>query len=143
MGCGKTMEAVNQKGQESGDTCPPISAPHGMSPCQYAMCLQLAEENGCDSWEEFIDSQTMGDCQQIAADVERLFGFRRVFGEIECDDAVWSREDGEYLQTATHHWNMDCTGNILDFSKGTLRGRISDYEGDYSVEVMDEARYSG
>jgi len=100
---------------------------------------QVAEYNGSDTWEEFIDNQEIGECQFIAS-VLKDFGFDSVFGEIEIDDE-YIDEDGDPQNLVTHHWSQ--IGDVIyDFSKGTLKDHIE--WGDlYGVEVDgEEWRYN-
>jgi len=100
----------------------------------------LVEEHGCESWEEFIDSQEMGNCQfiahSIAAGFDEAVG---VFGEIEVDQPSVYDLDGKPKENYrfTHHW-VEIEGQILDFSKGTLRENI-DWADVYGVEPDEDS----
>lgn len=99
----------------------------------------LIELHGCDSWEEFVDSQEMGDCQFIASAIADDFeGVVRVFGEIEVDQPSVRDIDGKFKENYlfTHHW-IEIGGQILDFSKGTLKENI-DWSDLYEVEPDEE-----
>lgn len=89
-----------------------------------------------ESWEKFIDNQNMGDCQLIVASICREFKeTNKVFGEIEVDepsiyyDEEYDEEVDDYIEVEkanylfTHHW-IELNGEILDFSKGTLKNNI-------------------
>lgn len=76
-----------------------------------------------DGYEDFIDHQSMGDCQSIVADIIRNFPeVRKVFGEIEIDD-YYRDEYGDEQNLMTHHW-VEIDGEYYDFSKGTLKSYI-------------------
>jgi hypothetical protein len=103
----------------------------------------LINDNEYDTWEEFVDSQQMGDCQGIVASI--IYEFpqaEKVFGGIELDEPMydWDNE-GQEEYNITHHWVI-INGSIYDFSKGTLRGYVEmdDYEL-YEPEVIDDWRY--
>ena len=100
----------------------------------------LLKEYDYDSWQEFVDSQEMGNCQSIVAGIVHDFaGVEKVFGEIEVDSPSYS-EDGEENYLFTHHW-VKINGKSFDFSKGTLRGYI-DWVDIYDVSVDgEEQRY--
>ena len=96
----------------------------------------LVELHGCESWQEFVDSQEIGNCQFIASAIADDFPqATRVFGEIEVDYPS-TDEDGEENYRFAHHW-IEVEGQILDFSKGTLKDYI-DWEDLYSVEPNEE-----
>lgn len=109
----------------------------------------LLEQNDYDTWEEFIDSQEMGDCQGIVAniideykDLANSFGHKLVkcFGHIKIDEPVWIADEEEYNDLFTHHW-VTFDGNILDFSKGTLKDYI-EWNALYTVgDGMDDDKY--
>lgn len=94
------------------------------------------------AWKDFIDRQSLGDCQFITGVVFDDFkrqGVKRVFGEIEID-VPYEDKYGEEQNLVTHHWNT-VWGKILDFSKGTLVGYI-DWEDLYEVgDDTDAWRY--
>lgn len=102
----------------------------------------LVELHGCESWQEFVDSQEIGNCQFIASAIADDFPqATRVFGEIEVDYPS-TDEDGEENYRFAHHW-IEVEGQILDFSKGTLKDYI-DWEDLYAVEPNEELRrYKG
>lgn len=82
---------------------------------------------GFDSYEEFIDNQSIGECQDISDTVYenfKQFGVKHVFGEIELDEPYLDDNQEEQI-LMTHHWNT-FGKNILDFSKGTLSNYIDD-----------------
>ena len=91
------------------------------------------------SWEEFIDQQTLGDCQGIISSIIFNFPqFEKRFGEIKVDHP-YRDENGRKQTKMTHHWVL-LNGEILEFSKGTLRDYI-DWDNIYDVETTEE-RYS-
>ena len=100
----------------------------------------LVEESGCENWNEFVDGQTIGDCQSIVSSINRSFpSVKKVFGEIEID-FEYIDEKGEEQNLVTHHW-VEIDGETYDFSKGSLQNHI-DWNEKYSVEVFgDEWRY--
>ena len=92
-----------------------------------------------DSWEEYVDNQTLGECQSIVSFIKKEFPVvDSVFGEIEIDEPYYD-EDGEEQYKMTHHW-IEINGVIYEFSKGTLKDYI-DFDDIYSVEVEDDHRY--
>lgn len=102
----------------------------------------LVDDAGDDNWKEFVDLQKLGDCQYIAGEIFREFkkyGIKTVFGEIEIDDPYIDEYDKEQI-LITHHWNY-YKGNILDFSKGTLKYHIDFSSEIYDPEDNDEWRY--
>ncbi len=109
----------------------------------------LLEAHDYDTWEEFIDSQEMGDCQGIVADIideysdlANTFGHKLVkcFGHIKIDEPVWVESMNDYNDLFTHHW-VKFNDNILDFSKGTLKDYI-EWNSLYTVgDGMDDDKY--
>ena len=95
-----------------------------------------------DEWEYFIDNQSMGDCQLIVKDVERIAlkykieGVEKHFGHIELDEPYYNAEDDEETTVFTHWWNT-IDGEIVEFSKGTLQNFI-EWEDLYNIEVFNE-----
>jgi hypothetical protein len=101
----------------------------------------FVDEEERESWEDFVDSQEMGDCQSIVASIIRNFPqVEKVFGEIEVDEP-YIDEDGEEQILMTHHW-VEIDGEIYDFSKGTLRGYV-EFDDIYDPEVTDDSIYNG
>lgn len=84
----------------------------------------LLDEEGYDKWTDFLEDQSMGDCQGIIASVARIIkanklkGFKSVFGEIEITDTA--HDESDLGKIMTHHWIV-YKNQILDFSKGTLQ----------------------
>lgn len=84
----------------------------------------LLDEEGYDKWSDFLEDQSLGDCQGIIASVahiiktNKLKGFKSVFGEIEIIDMA--HDESDLGKIMTHHWIM-YKNQILDFSKGTLQ----------------------
>lgn len=108
-----------------------------------------------EAWKEFVDSQSIGDCQSIVSIIGmmNLNGVETVFGEIEVDNPSYE-EDMEYddelddevqvekeIFEFAHHW-VTIDDKIYEFSKGTLEDYI-DWEDKYSVVPDSENRYSG
>jgi hypothetical protein len=104
-----------------------------------------------DTWEDFVDSQNMGDCQLIVSLISNEFGERgvnKVFGEITVDnpsyqwDEIWDNDLEEYREESvenynfTHHW-IEIDGIIYDFSKGTLKDYI-DWDDIYDPYIESE-----
>ena len=92
------------------------------------------------AWENFVDNQENGDCQDIVSTI--IYDFKtvkKVFGEIEIDEP-YIDEDGDEQTLMTHHW-ITINDKIYDFSKGTLRDYIT-WDDVYDVNVEgDEWRY--
>ena len=89
-------------------------------------------------WESFVDNQEMGDCQSIVSSIIRLNinGIKPHFGEIKIIDAT----DDEYENKIyTHHW-VTLNGEILEFSKGTLKDSVY-WNDDYGVEEEHSIEY--
>jgi hypothetical protein len=99
----------------------------------------LLEEEGYDTWPEFLEDQSLGDCQGIVASVSRIIkanklkGFKSIFGEIEIIDMA--HDESDLGKIMTHHW-IEYKSDILDFSKGTLQEFIdsSDFTSVYGDE---------
>ena len=104
----------------------------------------LVEEFGHESWEDFINSQEMGECQSIVSFIAQEFKqARQVFGEIRVDEPSIYEEGGELIENYyfTHHW-VEIDGNIFDFSKGTLQDNI-EWADVYDIEQNEEVlRYN-
>lgn len=94
-----------------------------------------------DSYEQFIDDQTIGDCQTIVSFIKHDFPqVEKVFGEIEVDEP-YIDENGNEQTLMTHHW-VEIDGKIYDFSKGTLTQYI-DWCDKYDPSTEgDEWRYN-
>jgi hypothetical protein len=85
----------------------------------------LTDEGGYDSWEDFVYSQEIGDCQSISKDIERKFrnfGVKAVIGEIEVDEPYIDL--GKKQDKMLHHW-VTIRGIPYDFAKGTIKDEIS------------------
>ena len=93
------------------------------------------------AWENFVDNQENGDCQDIVSTI--IYDFKtvkKVFGEIEIDEP-YIDEDGDEQTLMTHHW-ITINDKIYDFSKGTLRDYIN-WDDQYEANVDgDEWRYN-
>ena len=99
----------------------------------------LVEENGDDSWEDFVDSQEVGDCQWIVDSIKQSFSqVTSIFGEVDIDEP-YIDEDGDEQFIMTHHW-IKYKGKILDFSKGTLQEYI-DFMDIYDPVVDNSSIY--
>ena len=87
----------------------------------------ILEEEDYDTWQDFLEDQSLGDCQGIIASVShiiktnKLKGFKSVFGEIEIIDMA--HDESDLGKIMTHHWIV-YKNQILDFSKGTLQDFI-------------------
>jgi hypothetical protein len=100
----------------------------------------LTHSWGYESYEDFVDNQSMGDCQVIVYEICLHFPFaNKVFGEIEIDGSYYD-EDGEEHSLVTHHW-IKIGGIPYDFSKGTLKNHIefdSIYDPEISLSELDK-----
>lgn len=87
--------------------------------------LLLLDANECDSWNTFIDSQVLGDCQLIVSDIVsyNIPGVVAIFGHIKLNEDIYSIDEGDYIDKMTHHW-AEIDGEIEEFSKGTLKNYI-------------------
>jgi len=104
---------------------------------------EILSGNGHDIWEDFLDNQSLGDCQGIISEVSsiiksnKLKGFKSVFGEIEIID--YAHDENDLGKIMTHHWIL-YKKEILDFSKGTLNEFIdsNDYVSVYAdTDALD------
>jgi len=98
------------------------------------------------TWEEFIDNQTMGDCQGIVYSIiqysqKNKLPVEKHFGNIKVDEPIYIGEKDEMNDLFTHHW-VTINGEIYEFSKGTLKDHIN-FHDLYSVEAEDETIYDG
>jgi hypothetical protein len=114
-----------------------------MTPEKRQSLIEEAKRHLCDyhecTWKEFVDRQEPGDCQVIAHSIAHdLPQFKHVFGEIEVEP--YRDEDGEEQYRMTHHW-VTLDGEIYDFAKGTLRGRLEVEEDHYDPEVLGTSIY--
>ena len=102
---------------------------------------QLLKLYSAKSWEDFVDKQQLGDCQEIIASVLslKISGVVKVFGEIEVDEPYIDPDGNEQIYM-THHW-AEIDGVRHDFSKGTLRYYIDWSEEIYETDVSGESRY--
>lgn len=83
----------------------------------------LVQSEDFENYDEFVNSQSMGDCQVIVADIIRNFPqATKVFGEIEID-GEYVDEYGKIQTLVTHHW-VKINGVQYDFSKGSLKGYV-------------------
>jgi hypothetical protein len=102
----------------------------------------LVRDNDYESWEEFVDSQRMGDCQgNVASIIHEFPQVTKVFGRVKIDTPCVDWDDGSESDEITHHW-VEIDGTAYDFSKGTLNGYIDmdDYDL-YDPEIVDTWRY--
>lgn len=89
-----------------------------------------------DNYEQFIDNQSIGECQTIVSFIKHDFPqIKKVFGEIEVDEP-YIDENGEEQILMTHHW-IELNGKKYDFSKGTLTKYI-DWIDKYNPSTEDE-----
>lgn len=87
---------------------------------------ELIDWVGFDTWEEFVDSQELGQCQNIIHYIEDMkndLPIETHFGEIEIDKEYYNVNEDEYIDRFTHHW-VTINGEIYEFSKGTLKNYI-------------------
>ena len=99
----------------------------------------LQEDMGYKNWKEFVDGQSIGDCQYIAESIAKKFPeFKEVFGEIITDES-YNDEDGEEQDRMTHHW-VEYKGEIYDFAKGSLEGYVQ-FNDKYNPKVEDDSIY--
>jgi hypothetical protein len=100
----------------------------------------LYTTEGYDSWEDFVDNQSIGECQYIVSTIIKNFPeVKKFFGEIEVEEP-YIDENGEEQNLMTHHW-VKINGEPFDFSKGTLKNYIS-FENIYDPEVEDYYIYN-
>ena len=100
--------------------------------------LLIMEEEDC-SWEHFIDNQELGNCQSIVSGIKRfnIDGVVAKFGEIEVIDYTEEEYENKVM---THHW-VEYNGEVLEFSKGTLKDFV-DWNDEYSIEDGGEVNYN-
>jgi len=92
-----------------------------------------------ENYNEFVDNQSMGDCQSIVSDIKRNFpNTNAIFGEIEIDDP-YVDEYGDEQNFVTHHW-IELNGIPYDFSKGSLKAYIQ-FDSIYDPEIMPNEEY--
>jgi len=99
--------------------------------------VELMNEHDC-GWDTFVDKQKMGDCQSIVSSIMMLNipGVEKHFGEIQ----ILEYTDEEYEhKIMTHHW-ITYNGDVLEFSKGTLKDFVYFYD-EYSVNNDGEIDY--
>lgn len=92
------------------------------------------------TWENFVDEQELGDCQNIVNSIKhmKIPGVETHFGEIEIVD--YPIDEDDYGKIMTHHW-VTYNNEILEFSKGTLKDYI--YWNDlYSIYDDGEIEYN-
>jgi len=101
----------------------------------------LYNSEGYDSWNDFVDDQSIGNCQSIVSDIVRNFPtVKKVFGEIKVDEP-YIDEYGEEQNLVTHHW-VTIMGKPYDFSKGTLKDYIN-FDDIYNPVIEDPSIYHG
>jgi len=90
-------------------------------------------------WMDIIQQQKIGDCQSIVSFIKDLNiqGMTAHFGEITID---YPTEKKYNNKTMTHHW-VDYNGQILEFSKGTLKDYV-DWNNMYNVYDEGELEYN-
>jgi hypothetical protein len=101
---------------------------------------ELLKEEGYKKWIDFLEDQSLGDCQYIISSVSKIIkdnklkGFKSVFGEIEILD--YAHDENDLGKIMTHHWIL-LENEILDFSKGTLSDFIDspDFESIYGDDM--------
>lgn len=92
---------------------------------------ELIDWNGYDTWEEFIDSQEIGQCQTIAKFCDDIGNKNNLpivwhFGYIHLDEPYYDAMEEEDVYRLTHHW-VSINDEICEFSKGTLKNYIEWY----------------
>jgi hypothetical protein len=88
----------------------------------------LLEYYNFDEWKKFVDSQEMGQCQEITKVIQDKFNVKRMFGSIVYD------EESDY--SINHYW-IEFNGKMYDYAKGTLNGYLDFGDELYNVEVGD------
>lgn len=104
---------------------------------------RLTEEEGEDSFKDFVDNQELGNCQGIVNSILslKIQGLKGVFGEIEIDEP-YIDDEGDEQNLMTHHW-VEYKKQILDFSKNTLKDYIDLEKTDiYDPTDIEEWRYN-
>jgi hypothetical protein len=106
--------------------------------------IQMAQAKLLDwfdytNWKDFVDHQSLGDCQNIVGVIEELPLFESHFGHIKTDEPYYSSENDEMIDVMTHHW-VSLNGVPYEFSKGTLKEYIH-FDDLYNVNVEDVSRY--
>lgn len=110
------------------------------TPYEEVIKEYLIKEFGEDTWEDFVDSQEIGDCQAIVSFIVKDFPIaKKVFGEIEVDEP-YCDESGREQILMTHHW-ITINGVPYDFSKGTLKNYI-DFFDIYDPAIYELERYN-
>jgi len=95
----------------------------------------LTKSEGYDSYEDFVDNQSMGDCQGIVYDICHHFPIaKKIFGEVEIDGSYYD-DDGDEQNLVTHHW-VKIGNKYYDFSKGTLKNHI-EFDSIYDPEISE------
>lgn len=98
------------------------------------------------SWKEFVDTQGMGDCQNIVSHIMSLNlpGVVKKMGPVAMDDDDYdddySDEPVAAPECGNHHW-VEIDGHVYEFSKGTLKVDIDWGEDIYDPEVDNRSRY--
>ena len=97
------------------------------------------EEYHDEDWSHIIDNQELGDCQSIVSGIKHLNipGMKYHFGEITVKVPI---DDDYYDKIMTHHW-CSYKGQILEFSKGTLKNYV-DWNDIYSPHNDEEIEYT-
>jgi len=101
----------------------------------------LYKSEDYENWKEFVDNQSIGDCQGIVSEIIRNFPLvKKVFGEIQVDEP-YTDDNGDEQNLMTHHW-VKIGNDEYDFSKGTLKDHI-DLSDIYDPEIEDDSIYHG
>lgn len=163
MSCQLTIAKIETINQFYGATFLPPSADNSML-CQQNYQIVKDYLTGGGDWATFVQQQNMGECEEIAKEVGRVFGLPVCFGVLKVDHEFWidhtldddyNPDDPDYempvdeepTKELWHYWNLSPTGQILDFAKGTVRDLIDNLDLDspfpdtnsrYELESVDE-----
>jgi len=105
------------------------------------------------AWEDFIDDQQLGDCENICdlnllsdiPNIEVIYGLIEVDYPIYDEILEYDNESGDYFENESkvyylpHYW-IKVNGDTFEFSKGTLADYI-DWDDIYGVETENTERY--
>ena len=80
---------------------------------------KLLLENRFDTWEEFIDSQNLGDCQDIVSTIVgmNIDGVLKHFGEIKIIDGIWNNnidDENDYGDENDYDDDEDDDNGMID-----------------------------
>lgn len=99
----------------------------------------LIKDSGHETWEEFVNGQSLGECQYIVSIICKEFPeVTPCFGEIQTDD-TYKDKYGKSQSKFTHHW-CEINNIIFDFSKGTLADFIN-WDDIYEPEILEDSIY--